>query len=623
MARIPRTTSSPSRASLLLAVLLAGAAAEAPGATTPVPPAFPTAPAATGPLSLEQRRQLQQSLARLHPQYDPEARMLARPFSSPGYHTTLTGGLVHPTRDSLRYALACLDTGEATLHGWAVGILERVLALQDQDPASRTYGIWPWFLEEPLARMSPPDWNWADFCGVLLLQVARDHRDRLPPALRDQVDAAILHAARSIQRRNVGPDYTNIAIMGTYVTLVAAERYQLPDLLDYARTRLQRLHAHITSRGALTEYNSPTYTLVALEELARLREHATRAEDRRLVEPLYRIAWEEVATHFHAPTRQWAGPHSRCYSTLLRPDVLAFIEQATDRRVAFGSLPGDVASYRVHAPCPPDLERLFLEPRTAMLVKTFVPGEFPVIGATFLSPAFTLGSVNRGDLWNQRRPLIAYFGDLARPSFLRLRLLRDDTDLAAAQFFSVQHEGRVLAAVNLATDGGLTHVSLDRMKEASFDAIDLRLRFEFGGAIAAMPLTAPRSPQALIDLPLDNLHLRLGTPFARWGDATPRWESGRGTNTAHLDLILHHGARRQFQLADLGELGLGIALALSEQPIDLPPPTAEARDGRLRLHWHGLDLAIPLRPAPAAELRRQVEFAPAPAAPAAPPATTP
>ena len=138
-----------------------------------------------------------------------------------------------------------------------------MIGLQDQDPASKTYGIWPWFLEEPLARMSPPDWNWADFCGVQLLQVALDHRDRLTPEVRSLVDVSIQHAARSVERRNVGPGYTNIAIMGTYVTLVASELYGWDDLHRYALARLRRFSDYTKVQGAFTEYNSPTYTVVA------------------------------------------------------------------------------------------------------------------------------------------------------------------------------------------------------------------------------------------------------------------------------------------------------------------------------------------------------------------------
>ena len=109
--------------------------------------------------------------------------MLRCPLHSPGYHTTLTGGMTHPTRESLTYAAALLDTGEEELRQRAQGILRRILALQDQDPSSKTYGIWSWFAEEPLTQMSPPDWNWADFCGTQLLEVALNHSGEVEPEI--------------------------------------------------------------------------------------------------------------------------------------------------------------------------------------------------------------------------------------------------------------------------------------------------------------------------------------------------------------------------------------------------------------------------------------------------------
>jgi hypothetical protein len=562
-------------------------------------------------LSDGQRVRLQGALAEWHPRYDPAAQMVRRPFSSPGYHTTLQGGEVHPTRDSLRYAVALLDTGEADLLRRAEDILRRVISLQDQDPASKTYGIWPWFLEEPLDRMSPPDWNWADFCGVQLLQVARDHRHRLSPEVAALVDAAIRHAARSIQRRNVGPAYTNIAIMGAYVTLVTAELYDLADLWTYALKRWRAFHAFTLQTGAFAEYNSPTYTLVALQELARMRQHVKDSEARRLVEDIYRLAWEEVARHFHPPTRQWAGPHSRSYRTLLPDDTLGLIQRSTGGRVRL--LDGEPApaldEHRLSTPCPPDLEPLFTRleaPRE--VVKTFVKGDPPVVGTTFLHPQFALGSVNRGDLWNQRRALLAYWGTAEQPASLHLRCLRDGYDFAAAQFFSVQRGGEALAGVNFATDGGNTHVSLDRLKQATVRARDLRVRFDFGGAAGRTSVTAPSKLGDPVELRLGSLRLRLAVPFARFGDATGRWEAGRdpARQTAWLDVVLYAGAEQQIHFDQLDQAVVGLALSFATDEQTAAPARAELRDGRLTLTlekpW--LRLVLPARPDKASVLQR-------------------
>ncbi|MBN2316104.1 MAG: hypothetical protein JXM79_19410, partial [Sedimentisphaerales bacterium] len=99
--------------------------------------------------SQQQKDAFLKALGEQDERYDPVERMIRRPFSSPGYHTTLKGGDVHPTRDSLNYAVALLDSGEPERIEQARQILRRVIALQDQDPNSRTYGIWSWFMEEP------------------------------------------------------------------------------------------------------------------------------------------------------------------------------------------------------------------------------------------------------------------------------------------------------------------------------------------------------------------------------------------------------------------------------------------------------------------------------------------
>jgi len=570
-------------------------------------------PKTHGALSLTeaQRARLHRALEPLHKQYDPAAAMIARPFSSPGYHTTLKGGVVHPTRDSLNYAIALLDTGDEELKGRAEAILRKLISLQDQDPQSKTYGIWSWFLEEPLDKMAPPDWNWADFCGVQLLQVALDHRARLPADLMAGVDAAIQHAARSIQKRNVGPGYTNIAIMGTYVTFVAAELYDIADLRDYAHNRLRKFHQYTLHHGGFTEYNSPTYTVVALTELGRLRLHVRDAAAAKLVEDLYRLAWEEIAHHFHAPTRQWGGPHSRTYSTLLNKSVLALIERSTGGRVNFNVADSNPSldEHRLPLPCPPDLEPFFTTlDQSRTLVKTFFKDKPELLGTTHLAPAFALGSINRGNFWNQQRALLAYWGNAARPSYLHLRFLHDGYDFTAATFYSVQREGNILAGINFATDGGDTHPTLDRIKDATIKAKDLRLRFEFGGAAAESEFSAPADSAAPIALRFDDLSLKLAIPYARFGDTTPRWEVNREKEKAYLNLVLYSGEEKAICLSELDRAAIGIALQMTTHDEPLPAVTTTDAGGLLHLKWRDHSLTLASHADKGAVLREKVSF---------------
>lgn len=579
------------------------------GAFAAACPIFAENPAAAPrqPLVLTpaQKERLGRALAPMHADYDPDAHMLLEPLHSPGYHTTLKSGRVHSTRQALGYAVALLDTGEEPLRLRACDVLAAVLDLQDVDPKNKTYGIWPWFLEEPLAKMSPPDWNWADFCGVQLLQVALDHRHRLPEALARRVDDAIRHAARSIERRNVTPSYTNIAIMGTYVTFVAAELYGWSDLKAYAAQRLQRFYDYTQEQGAFTEYNSPTYTVVAIAELGRMRLHLQDPDARRLVDALYRQAWEDVARHFHAPSRQWTGPHSRCYGTLLGVATLATLQRACGGALGWDIDKPAIDEARLPLPCPPDFIPLFQRldaPREVS--KTYLKATPPVLGTTWLAPAFALGSISRGDFWNQRRGLVAYWGTPAEPAYLHARVLHDGYDFVDAQLFTTQRRGDVLAAVAFATDAGDTHPNFDRLKAGRFSAQDLRLRLEFGGSAAAQKPPLPAALDAASVSTFGALRVHVAAPACAFGDSAPTWEHGQDKEHAWLDLVLYSGEKKAFDLTAFERAAIGLALRLTTDDAMPPPATAAFADGRLALAWCGLTLSVPARPGPASDLQR-------------------
>ncbi len=572
----------------------------------------------------ERREGFLKALARQDANYDEAEKMLAGPFSSPGYHTTLDSGTVHRTRDSLVYAVALLDSGDPNRLERAEQILDRVIDLQDQDPASRTYGIWSWFLEEPLSQMSPPDWNWADFCGTQLLQVAIDHMARLPKELQVKVRQSILHAARSIRRRNVGPGYTNIAIMGTYVTLVAGERFDDRELLDYGKQRLQRFRDYTEEKGSFSEYNSPTYTVVAINELTRILAHVQDGESKRLVEDLTRFGWYHLARRFHAPTRQWAGPHSRSYATLLRPSTLAFIQRGTDGAVRFLSEAEayeSIDAHRIPVTCPEDLLPYFVslsEPREEIEAFVVNPAdEHDLIGRTYLHPDFALGSINCGDLWNQRRPLVAYWNRPDGPAAMRVRFLHDGYDYASASLFTIQDEADALAAVVFATDRGDTHISLDRIANGTIQARDLRLRLQFEGAVDDLTLPDRVSVGDPITFRSGRIEARFCVHAAQIDDLPVRMETGRDADGAWVDVVLYNGVPREFDFNKIDAAGIVFTLSMtrSAAPLRLGDLAVfktmasttivegEVVPPRDKWHWRrsgktSLMLTVPMKPLP-------------------------
>lgn len=571
----------------------------------------------------EQRRWLRAVLPKEDQRYDPFAKMLVTAASAgPGYHTTRKSGDVHATRLSLNYAAALLDTGERWRIERANEIIRAVIGHQDRDVASPTCGLWPWYLEETLAKMSPPDPTWAGFCAMPLLMSWMNHREALTTPLADQVRDAVVQATQFIQRRNVVPDQTSGAVLDVAVTLIAAQELNLPELRAYAKERLRKLHAHVMQQGSFTEYNSPTWLVIVLQELSRMLWLVKDGRDKALVTELHDLAWKHVATHFHAPTRQWAGPQSHSYETDLRKrqGTLAMIQSACGKSVELGCpepLPLDLSAYRVPLQCPRKSVRLFgtLEaPR--QVNETFVQADGskagaknPVAGTTWLHPRFSLGSVNRGDLWQQRRPLLAYWGIPSAPRFLRVRFLKDEVDFSSALFFSVQHEGSALVVVTLCTDHGDTHPSLDSIKDESIKAASLRLRFEFGGDLSSCFIRTLEESSKVIVIQDRDVRFILRPVASAFGESTFRWEFPELKLASQVDAVVYQGEAREHKLTALGQTF--VCFTLEEWPYDqreMPSGAVETRlaEGKMRAHWttHGkaLDLEVPVKPASYAEM---------------------
>lgn len=531
-------------------------------------------------------------LDEMNKNYDPTYRAIKVPFSSPGYHTTLKDGFVHSTRTAFQYALALLDSGDENYLVRAQEVLRGVIPLQETNPAEATYGIWSWFYEEPLSQMSPPDWNWADFCGKEMLMIELFHGHRLAADLRAMVKESIRHACLSIFRRNMHPGYTNISIMGSYVTLLAGEYFGWEEIFHYGKKRFENFCTFTRLNGAFAEYNSPTYTIVALEDLTRIADHVKNETIHALAVEMIDIAWFTIATHFHAPTRQWAGPHARAYHWLQDQVNLSLIQRGTKDQVVLVDEKDyhlDIGWTHIDLTCPKKYFESFrtCAPHDAGIcygqVGTHLRSidEQPAVANCYLNEDFALGTFERSNAWNQCRNLLAHWGG-KQQCFMSLRVLNDFYDFCSGRMLVAQKEGMVLTTISFVSDGGNTHVNLDPIVDAAIETSDLRIRFDLGnlnadiqsdgnnawvtagGMNIAVQLIGgdfEGNPVTLM-VPNTKKNPELATAFAA-GQSQRLNDNEK--DRRYIDIVFYHGEKRKFRLDRIESAFASFALCLSKE----------------------------------------------------------
>ena len=152
---------------------------------------------------------------------------------------------------------------------------------------------------------------------LALLRGGRDLlHDSTANALRSAVKSELVNAA--------GTEWKDGNVnhpLGAYCTLIlGGELHNEPWATELGLQRLRRFQQRIGDyrsrrlrQAEMSEYNSLTYTALDLTFLALIAEYAQKPEAAALARFLEEALWVNVAMHYHAPSQQFAGPHSRSY----------------------------------------------------------------------------------------------------------------------------------------------------------------------------------------------------------------------------------------------------------------------------------------------------------------------
>ena len=507
--------------------------------------------------------------------YDKEESLIVREYAHwvGGYHTRRTGR-THVIRDTADYAASVLILGREEVYDRAFQALERICGLQDVRPGSRTFGLWPYYLEENLEQMLAPDYNWSDFIGKDLIGVCLLCGDRLPEGLRTKLHTAIRNAMECSIRRNVGEDYTNMSLMGCMTITAAGELLEDGRLKAMGRDRLERLCAYTRYNGAFSEYNSSAYILVAMQEIMRMLAFFRDRDIRQMAEELNGYAWKMLASHYNVTLGQLTPPQARAYRDVDNGSLAWAIWQGTGGR--YGQVPdegmlqkGAVSLESLCFPpvCPQELFPLFAE-KERFLAHTYYrcntlrreEADLTIIREVD-SPDLTAYSWQRGeismgafamcDCWAQRRNVMVVW-NREQPRFFRLRCRMGDHDFCSGFTWAVQAENRILGILGLVTDRGSFHYILDADKNGCYETDHLSFRFELGGDCGDLRITQQGKDFIIRDKKPDGM-VCLRLRVEKWmfdGRQAPAWVSEDGKMVV---LAGYEGPAKRLDTTALGD----------------------------------------------------------------------
>ncbi|WP_316976649.1 hypothetical protein [Shumkonia mesophila] len=183
--------------------------------------------------------------------------------------------------------------------------------LQDTDSASKSYGNVRWYHGDATVV----DYNGVEFTTRMAMVAWILFRERMAEQPRQRLESLLRLARTGIVNHKVSVAYTNIYLMKAWNLIALGEQFDDPKLAEEGRSHLRQWLA-FTARVGITEYLSPDYYYVDLENLALIANLARSEEARALARRGLDIVWTDVALNWYRPAERLGGPHSRSYNRL-------------------------------------------------------------------------------------------------------------------------------------------------------------------------------------------------------------------------------------------------------------------------------------------------------------------
>jgi hypothetical protein len=232
--------------------------------------------------------------------FNPSTHMIAK---------TTEFGLFHESRRAAHLAANLVANGAPADLELAEKVLAAVLRCQETDPRDPHVGNFYWMAEDTVVE----DLNAVEFVLEALIPMMRQHADRLPIKLQQQVFNAIRLGLAEICRLDVHIAYTNITLLDILNSCLGGELLGDAEIAQRGYRKLEAWMNFTNATGHPFEFNSPTYMSVNLRALKRLTDHVQDEATRQRARAMSAKLGLSVALHIHGGTGRWAAPHGRAY----------------------------------------------------------------------------------------------------------------------------------------------------------------------------------------------------------------------------------------------------------------------------------------------------------------------
>lgn len=523
---------------------------------------------------------LMQKLRELHELYDEAEGLIGEIHgkSLAGYHSQRTGK-VHGTNKSAEYAAAIFHTGQTEYYGRAERVFLRLAELQDTDISSDTFGLWPYYAEESLENMKAPDYNFSDFIGKHFIAALEEREAEISRETAGIMRNTLKNAMACSIKRNVSPDYSNISMMSCMTIISAGELLDDDALRAAGKARLKKAYKYNKYNGAFSEYNSSTYTPLAIAELTRMMMFFKDEECRRMAAELHDMAWENLSDYYSVKIGELAPPQKRCYHDLDDGQLGAFIYLATDGRFGTIERTDDLILSYLTLPirCPQKYLKNFEKTGERFIKKRYykrndirTSDEDTVIirsldspdlyASTYMTDKFAAGAFDKSDLWNQRRTCSVVWNSGGVHRGFRLRCINGSYDFCSGVVSAEMSGGVIIGCVGFVNDHGDYHYILDKTKDGRITTGYLGFVFELCGDRDGVAIEQADGEYIISDGEI-KIILRIKDWVFDGKKAEVRLDAPQKT----IELVAYEGEEKTIDLNTVGPSYGAFAMSINEQ----------------------------------------------------------